>query len=384
MKSLRKTILELQEFSKMHKKIYIYGAGEFGKICKGILEYLNIKIEAFFVTDVSSIPEDCRMYEGVPIIQWDSSRAKIISGEGMIVALSATWYREVAAYIEGVSHMLFEPPAYSMIEVTTKIGCNINCKYCPQKNLINAYSKRSENWYLKMEDWMQILEHVSTATFIRFCGMSEPFLNPECADMIVYAKEQGFHLDCYSTLVGLDIKDVDRVLDAVDDFVPHIPDRDRNAMIDVTEEYIEKLKKILDYKRNGKRLVKRISVHGEIDDRIKEFIPDDDDLDIARRMQDRAGNLEEEDLHLIHYQSVSPMSCEFCHNRLDSNILLPNGDLLICCMDYGMKHVFGNLLAHPYEEVLNSPEAEKVREAMIYGNEKILCNSCGFAEELLK
>jgi hypothetical protein len=52
-------------------------------------------------------------------------------------------------------------------------------------------------------------------------------------------------------------------------------------------------------------------------------------------------------------------------------------------MDYGMKHVFGNLLSHSYEEVLNSPEAETVREAMIYGNEKILCNSCGFAEELL-
>jgi hypothetical protein len=35
---------------------------------------------------------------------------------------------------------------------------------------------------------------------------------------------------------------------------------------------------------------------------------------------------------------------EFCDNRLESNILLPNGDLLICCMDYGMEYVFGNLL----------------------------------------
>lgn len=382
MKSLRNKIIDIQEFCKDKQKIFIYGAGEYGKNCKKILDYLHIPVEAFFVTDFSSNTGD-QCIDGVPIVQWNSSFIdKKCSGGGIIVALSTTWFYEVISNIKGIPYMYYEPPASSMIEVTTKIGCNINCKYCPQANLIDAYSKKSNNYYLKMEDWMQILNNISTATFIRFCGMSEPFLNPECANMIVYAKEKGFHIDCYSTLVGLNLNDVNPVLDAVDDFVPHVPDRDNNAIIEITDEYIEKLKRILNYKRNGKRLVKRISVHGEIHDKIKDLIPNDDDMDIAKRMQDRAGNLDGEDLHLMHYKVHSPMSCEFCHNRLDSNILLPNGDLLMCCMDYGMNHVFGNLLNDSYEKVLNSEEANRVRNAMVYGNQEVLCHKCGFAEEL--
>lgn len=383
MKSLRNTIVDIKNFCENKKKIYIYGAGDYGKKCKIILDYLHIPVEAFFVTKFSGNEGS---YDGVPILQWNSSfhdKKSPVEEIGIIIALSTTWFYEIVSYIEDIPYMYYEPPASSMIEVTTKIGCSVNCKYCPQTNLINAYSKKNNNYYLKMNDWKQILNNISTATFIRFCGMSEPFLNPECANMIVYAKEKGFHIDCYSTLVGLNLSDVDRVLDAVDDFVPHVPDKDGNAIIEVTDEYIEKLKKILDYRRNGKRLVKRISVHGEIHDRIKNLIPCDDDLDVAKRMQDRVGNLDDEDLQLIHYQVHSPMSCEFCHNRLDSNILLPNGDLLMCCMDYGMKHVFGNLLSDPYEKVLNSNEAAMVRNAMVYGNQEILCNTCGFAEELL-
>lgn len=378
--SLRKMIGEIQEFCKEKEKIYIYGAGVYGKKCKRILDYLNIPVEAFLVTKYRG-----GVYKGkskdenfnVPIIEWNSS----IIGEnaGIIVALSQNYHYEVISYIKDFPYMIYKE-TQSMIEITTKIGCSINCRYCPQKKLISAYTKKSDNEYLKMEDYIKILNNIPTVTLIRFCGMCEPFLNPQCADMIVYAKEKGFPVDCYSTLIGLDMNDVERVLDSVNGFVPHIPDKKMNAGIQVTDEYIEKLKRVLEYKRNGQRLVKYVSSHGEADDKIKAFIPDD--VPISTWMQDRAGNLDGDDLEVIHTESNSPISCEFCDNRLETNILLPNGDLLLCCMDYGMEHVFGNLLNEPYEKILNSEEANRVRNAMIYGSQKTLCNYCDFAKEL--
>ncbi len=312
----------------------------------------------------------------IPTFEWDPSIIK--TNAGIIVALSRDYHYEIISYIKDFPYMIYKDTK-PMIEITTKIGCSVHCRYCPQNKLISAYTTKSNKEYLLMEDFIKILNNIPSVTLIRFCGMCEPFLNPHCADMIVYAKERGFQVDCYSTLVGLDINDVDKVMDSVDDFIPHIPDKEANARIQVTEEYIKKLKRVLEYKRNGQRLVKHVSSHGEPDETIKAFIPDD--IQISTWMQDRAGNLDG-DLKIIHTKANSPISCAFCDNRLETNILLPNGDLLICCMDYGMEYVFGNLLNEPYEKILNSEEANRVRNDMIYGSQKTICHNCDFAIEL--
>lgn len=49
--SLRSVINEIQEFCKGKEKIYIYGAGTYGKACKKILDYLDIPVEAFLATN---------------------------------------------------------------------------------------------------------------------------------------------------------------------------------------------------------------------------------------------------------------------------------------------------------------------------------------------
>ena len=38
--------------------------------------------------------------------------------------------------------------------------------------------------------------------------------------------------------------------------------------------------------------------------------------------------------------------------RMNHNVLLPNGDVVLCCMDFGMQHVLGNLKRQSYEEIL--------------------------------
>ena len=35
--------------------------------------------------------------------------------------------------------------------------------------------------------------------------------------------------------------------------------------------------------------------------------------------------------------------CAKTHTNLNENVLLPDGTVIMCCMDYGMTGVFGNL-----------------------------------------
>ena len=41
-----------------------------------------------------------------------------------------------------------------------------------------------------------------------------------------------------------------------------------------------------------------------------------------------------------------------CLEKLYHNVVLPNGDVSLCCMDYGLEHIIGNLLDQEYEDVI--------------------------------
>lgn len=64
--------------------------------------------------------------------------------------------------------------------------------------------------------------------------------------------------------------------------------------------------------------------------------------------------------------------------------MLPNGDVVLCCMDYNLKHVIGNLLTQTYKQVM---EGEKLAE-IIKINETdgfskcSICKACENVTEL--
>jgi len=89
-------------------------------------------------------------------------------------------------------------------------------------------------------------------------------------------------------------------------------------------------------------------------------------------MHDRAGNLEHQ--RHFYFKPDTRVGCINCGNKLDHNVLLPDGTVLVCCMDYGMTEVFGNLFTQSYEEILNSEAAQKMRQDMIDAD--CLCKHC--------
>ena len=84
------------------------------------------------------------------------------------------------------------------------------------------------------------------------------------------------------------------------------------------------------------------------------------------QMWDRAGNLSREallkpDLKPLEHRwnrvehTDGPRTCG-CVEHLYHNVLLPNGDVSLCCMDYGLDNILGNLDSQTWEEIIPEPE----------------------------
>lgn len=261
------------------------------------------------------------------------------------------------------------------IEITTKIGCTINCVYCPQKLLLRRYfeNDKTKKSTLLLEDFKSCVDKLPEKTRIDFSGMAEPWLNSSCTDMVCYAVQKGHPVAIYTTLVGMTKQDFDRIKNLhFEEFVLHIPDGRSNAHIRIDNEYVQLLQEVITYKKNDISLVTGYSCHGEIHPAIINAIPKDSKL--ITELIDRAGNIESNDVKSK--KNSGEIVCVNCEDDINHNVLLPDGTLLLCCMDYGMKHILGNLLEESYETIQNSVEAQKVRAGLKDEENDILCRNC--------
>jgi hypothetical protein len=73
---------------------------------------------------------------------------------------------------------------------------------------------------------------------------------------------------------------------------------------------------------------------------------------------------------------TTPLTCSFT-SFYDHNVMLPNGDVVLCCMDYSVKHKIGNLLTGSYWSLFVSDGMNALREAnMHYGETDSICRRC--------
>ena len=75
--------ISLYSFCNKYKKIYIYGAGEYGNLCLIRLKNLGKKVSAFLVTELKSSVMDI---DGIPVIKF--SRSQLTKDSGIIIAIN--------------------------------------------------------------------------------------------------------------------------------------------------------------------------------------------------------------------------------------------------------------------------------------------------------
>ena len=265
------------------------------------------------------------------------------------------------------------------MEISTNIACRVQCDFCPQELLIEEYSTKNniENisygqpTQMSFDTFKKCLSTIPKSIIIGFTGYTEPFLNPECSKMIIYAYESGYPIEVFTTLVGMTLEDVELIKQVkFKTFHIHLPDAENIAKIAVNNDYINILKKILNDIPNVTGMSMSV-----LHPKIQNFLNDDI---IPDQMMNRAGNVKS---IKPTPKKLGPLVCGR-HSKqdlldiVDENVLLPNGDVTLCGMDYGLQHIIGNLLEQNYDSIFETEKYMEFRKKQKSHDENLLCRSC--------
>ncbi len=258
------------------------------------------------------------------------------------------------------------------LEISCSVSCKMMCSYCPQASHVANYAEKvgggaksnSAAFMLTLDNFFNYLCTVPTSTDIVFAGMAEPFLNKNCLKMIDHAFYKGHLISVYTTGAGMSLEDAHNLKNyTYNHFCLHLPDGDGIMNLKVTPEYLEVLKVLMTIQNN---IMCIGNLHPEVQ-KITGPVPSGE-----HGLFSRGGTLK----HLMPPRKTGKIWCSSCSENLDHNVLLPNGDVLLCCMDYNQKHVIGNLNDMPYADVFTSPEYMKVKNGMNNESIDILCRTC--------
>ena len=211
------------------------------------------------------------------------------------------------------------------LEVTTRIGCKVDCrKYCPQEVILKKYTGLRE---MQLATFKRYIKTVPEHVLIIFAGVSEPFQNKECTDMILHAHNKGHRISLFTTLYGLSMEDAGRVLTVpFHNVVIHMPDEYGIAKIPVNEEYLQVLGMFL-----------RRCRHRSFMDMGHTFSTNhSEDAIRGKGMWNKKGRLG-------------------CYRfEIPNPYLMPNGDMTFCCMTRGIRDKIGNIDEQPYSEIVKN------------------------------
>ncbi|WP_037390179.1 radical SAM/SPASM domain-containing protein [Sinorhizobium americanum] len=265
-------------------------------------------------------------------------------------------------------------PGGRVLEITTTTGCIVGCSYCPQEKFANRQRAVSRVKHLCLDDFKRCLARVPKAVDVSFAGYSEPWLNPGCTEMVEHAYMSGHGIRIFTTLVGMNRRDLRR-LQALRFrvFVVHVFDDGAymNSRL-VRGKYLDLIRELVDSDIPSIRFV----VLGEVHPDIAGIVPAGA-LVRTRPLSSRGGSVDSSIVE-TRPRVVGALTC--AEERQYRNVLLPNGDVALCCMDFERRHVLGNLLRDEYQELFEGPVFKEVADRMNGKDGFLLCRVCEFAE----
>ena len=264
------------------------------------------------------------------------------------------------------------------LEITTTVGCRNNCQFCPQQLFTSTYHRSSNENLMTWPLFKNCLDKVPSSVNIGFGGLSEPFQNPLCLRMILYAHQKSHHIRIYTTLAGVTLNDISKLInrlsfksDSGNFMYIHLPSTGNSEHILTSPLYPSVLKFLI--KQNlanvtfhyhgpaPKSFVRKILHNYPI-----QHIP----------IHSRAGL----NPQFIANQSQKKKGIISCPMAFDnSNILLPNGDVIVCCQDFGLQHILGNLLYNSYGSLQKSQELTRIKNGLLDDHSNILCRYCDWS-----
>ena len=276
------------------------------------------------------------------------------------------------------------------LEITTAIGCPLACNCCPQGRLRSRYPQDDAR-ELSLDGFVAILSSVPRDVRIDFSGMAEPWTARDATAMFRHALEAGYVVSAYTTLVGMSDSDVAFLVEHMDHFdlenpfCLHLAD-DEGVMAGFrpSDEYrahvaevISAMNRVARKRRRANRELQlmTMSSQGRVHESIADLVRGDL---LPFTPTSRAGALRED--RAARVKHAYPVQCRDS-TLYDRNVVLPNGDVFVCCMDYGLTAPLGNLLTQSYQSIRKSEGLQRlVRANQCEGfDENVICKSCEWA-----
>lgn len=283
-----------------------------------------------------------------------------------------------------------------MIQISTSVGCKVMCSYCPQSPHIKAYRetvKGTGPYKMSLQTFITCIDKLPPKHPVCFAGFSEPFLNPQTVDMIEYCKSKRIRFDIYTTFVGLNIQQFERVM-AANPFkiVVHLPDVEGYMKNPPSgKEYFEILNRLKTYIDRGYRIrmmcigtpvPELIEGFGQIEisfphitsrDNTNEETNGHEYLDNKYKNADIKNGISVERNYI-----GGPVGCKKSSGLRETHIL-PNGDVYACCQDWKLDLKICNLLTDSWDDHTKG-RLKLFKQQLSNGPTK--CHTCDFAKRI--
>lgn len=259
------------------------------------------------------------------------------------------------------------------LEITTMVGCPLMCTICPQDKLRSIYAERDK--YLSLENFKLVIDKLPADVKIIFAGYSEAWANPAATDMLEYALIKNHTISVFTTLYGM--ADPERVVNLltihrsqVEQVWLHLPDQNNNMPgYKPSAEYSHSLDLFLEkIQPHIMTMHDQGHLHQSITQQIKPY---------KWMFNARAENVSRNEQTVKFVEEFNNEFIVECvrNKDLTDNVLMPNGDVTLCCNDYGMKHVLGNLFTQEYSEVIKAVDAIIEKNHVLF-DRSTLCRRC--------
>ena len=249
------------------------------------------------------------------------------------------------------------------IEVTLTSACPMMCSYCPQGNYIKGYkSLKTSGKDMSLEDYKIILSNINIIGYVAFTGFTEPIRNKNWYEIVKHTIDEGYRTIINTTLFKASDEDIDKMTSLDIPINIHVTDSKQEVPIETYRNFIDKYKgehRFSYFSRKGMERAQQLRV-----------------MSGRGRVHDRGGNVAPDKAPKPPVIK-GPVACTT--RRQYSNVVIPNGDVSVCCSDFGLEHILGNLLTQKLSEIHNSENMKDFNNKMLEGDEDFICNKCWYA-----
>ena len=249
------------------------------------------------------------------------------------------------------------------LNITASAGCRGQCAYCPQDRYQRAMSAAPR--MLTAAEFSSLLPRLRGTSFeeISFGGFSEPFDNSEIVELVTLARELTDSVSIYT--IGEDatpelLGRMSHLSLNVFDVSCHGFDADvyRRTRPFVDPRNVERnVRWLLDHRANIREL--RISMTGPFGgaaaEEMRQLCRSKGAKLVTRELHSRAGLIK---LGSRSERKSGPFRCgKFGFNK---PVLVPGGAVALCCQDFGLSSILGNLHATEFDALMDSPVRQHV------------------------